>query len=74
MQLYTIFFDDTVSYDDRIAVAQSIESTQWEVERRWIPADPYSGNLNIDSLLITNWFNAELPLPKLPTGCILKKF
>lgn len=73
MQLYTIFFDDTISYDLRITLAQSLEKEHWEVDRKWVPADPYSGNLNIDALTITNWYNSELPIPHLPTGCTLKK-
>ena len=73
MQLYTILFDDIVSPESRISLANFIESLHWEVNRKWIPADPYSGNLNIDSLEITNWYEPDLPVPNLPSGCLLKK-
>ena len=73
MQLYTILFDDTVSQKSRIALANSLETLHWEVNRKWFVADMYSGDLNIDSLEITNWYELDLPLPILPVGCLLKK-
>ena len=54
MQLYTILFEHSVSQESRIALANSMESLHWEVNRKWILADTYSGNLNIDALEITN--------------------
>lgn len=74
MQLYTILFDNSFSPESRIALANSLETLHWEVKRKWIPADSYSGNLIIDSLEITNWYQSELRIPDLPTGCLLRKF
>ena len=73
MQIYTILFNNSCLPESRIALADSLESHHWEVERKWIPADSYSGNLVIDSLEITNWYQSDLNLPVLPEGCLLKK-
>ena len=73
MQLYAIVFDDSVSPDSRLALADSLETHHWDVKRKWIPADSSSGNLIIHHLEITNWYEQDLPLPTLPSGCFLEK-
>ena len=73
MLLYSLFFDECVSQQERHEIAARFESMGWEVDKRFKAADPFSGRLNVTSLGIVSWDSNSLLIPALPSSCRLEK-